>query len=96
MNRPTGIVVGNTTVKLALPLPSVVTLVKPRKVSPSPKPEGSQAELEKNSSTNWVLGVLLSVPSIVALPPTAEVNTGKFCTLLAPVSPSPGSLGVTP
>lgn len=35
-------------VKLAFPLPSVVTLVEPRKVCPSPKPEGSQLGLEKN------------------------------------------------
>src|SRR5436309_1820743 len=41
-----------------------------------------------------VLGVLLRVPMIV--PPVAEVITGKFCRLFAPVSGSWLSLGVTP
>lgn len=53
---------------------------------------------------NWVLAVLLSVPCMVVVPPevVAEVITGKFCRLLAPVSVSAGqaagfgSFAVTP
>src|SRR3972149_10854740 len=33
---------------------------------------------------------------MIVLPPLAEVKMGKFWRLLAPVSPSPASLGVTP
>jgi hypothetical protein len=85
-------------VKLALPLPSVVTFAKPRNVSPSPYRDGSHDVLEKNSSLKVVFGELFSVPSTVVLPPEllAEVSTGKFWRLLAPVSASPGSFGVTP
>ena len=43
---------GAEKLKLALQDVSVVTLVKPRKVSPSPLPDGSQAELAKNSILN--------------------------------------------
>ena len=48
---------------------------------------------------NWLLAVLLIVPTIVTWvleAITADVSTGKFCRLLAPVSPSPASLVVTP
>jgi hypothetical protein len=80
ISRPDGNVIGKVTLKLVFPLPSVITVVEPIKVSPSPLPEGSQAALEKNSSENVVLAVLLSVPWMVVLPPEleAEVNTGKF------------------
>ena len=42
--------------------------------------------------------MLLSVPLIVveAPPKAADVRTGKFCRVFAPVSASPGSLAVTP
>ncbi len=73
IKSPTPTVAPKVAVKLALPFPSVVTSLKPKKVSPSPLPEGSQALLEKNSSLNWVLAVLLSVPSMVVLPLSAEV-----------------------
>ena len=64
--------------KLALQVLPVVTLVAPRKVCPSPFPEGSHTALEKNSTRKVVLAVLFKVPEIVALPPPidAEVMTG--------------------
>jgi hypothetical protein len=40
-----------TTLKVALPLSLVVTVLLRRKVSPSPKPEGSFVWLEKN----WIV-----------------------------------------
>src|SRR4051794_30299209 len=79
--RPVATPTGKLTENAALPLPSVLTAVKPRKVWPSPKPDGSAASLAKNSSRKpVVLGVLLNVPATVVLPPalTAEVITGKF------------------
>ena len=42
-------------VKLALQLASVVAVVEPRKVCPSPKPLGSRAALPKNSMRKLVL-----------------------------------------
>ncbi len=82
----------------ALPAPSVVTLAEPRKVRPSPLPAASHAGLEKNSMSKVVLAVELSVPLMAVVPPPldAEARTGKFWRLLAPVSASPASLGVTP
>ena len=80
--------------KLALQLPSVVTAVEPTNVAP-PKPDGSLTVLEKNSIVKVVLGVLLRVPPMV-VPPENAFNTGKFCRLFAPVSPSHESLSVTP
>jgi hypothetical protein len=66
--------------KLARQPPSVVTVAEPMNVSPSPKPEGSQAPFEKNSILNVTLGALFSVPWIVVLPPALleEVMTGVF------------------
>ncbi len=61
------------TVKLALPLASVVAVAVPRKVWPWPKPEGSAVVLEKKSRLKVVLGVLVSVPEIVV--PLAELAT---------------------
>ena len=66
--------------KLALPLASVVALTAPRKVWPSPKPEGSQLGLEKNSILNVVLAWLFRVPCTVLVPSAlVTVSTGKFC-----------------
>ena len=98
MNWPCGTAVEKVTAKLAPPLSSVVTVVEPSGVWPSPKPEGSQAVLEKNSSSNCVLGVLSSVPwMVVPLSElVAELGTGKFCKSFGPESASPGSFGVTP
>src|ERR1700733_5077651 len=64
--------------KLALPLPSVVTLAKPRNVCPSPNPDLLHSTLAKNSSRYCLLNSLLNVPEIVAIPPStdADVNTG--------------------
>ena len=96
---PAETVAVNVVLKLALPLPSVVTLTKPRYVWPSPWPVPSWAVLLKNSMRNWLLAVLFNEPTMVTwvLDTTwAEVSTGKFCRLLAPVSPSPASLAVTP
>jgi hypothetical protein len=80
MKLPGGIAMGKVTAKLARQLPSVVTVAEPMNVSPSPKPEGSQAPFEKNSIVNVTLGALSSVPSMIVLPPAllAEVMTGVF------------------
>ena len=59
----------STLLKLALPEPFVLTCALPRKVCPSPKPEGSAVGLEKNSTVNLVLGVLVKLPRIVMLLP---------------------------
>jgi len=47
---------------------------------------------------NAVFGALSSVPFMPVVEPlgVTEVNAGKFCRLLAPTSPSQGSLGMTP
>src|SRR5438105_2332756 len=86
MNWPGVTEAGSVTLKVALPSAPVVAMVKPRKVWPSPKPEGSQVGLPKNSMRKVVLAVLLSVPWIVALvpPAAAEVSIGKFCQLFGP------------
>lgn len=80
MKLPEGIAIGKVTAKLATQPPFVVTVAEPMSISPSPKPEGSQAALEKNSIVNVMLGVLFSVPSMVVVPPAllAEVMTGVF------------------
>ena len=95
---PPATITGKVTVMLAVQVPLVVTIAKPRKVCPSPLPDESHAALEKNSILNVVLAVLLRLPSMVVLPPPelAEVKVGKFWKLLGPVSPSQESLGVTP
>jgi hypothetical protein len=64
--------------KLAAQLALVRTSVKPRKVCPSPLPEGSHEELEKNSMRKELLAVLSRVPEIVTFPAAivAEVITG--------------------
>src|SRR2546425_12438377 len=89
---------GKLTLKVALQLLLVVTVVEPMKVWPSPKPEESHAELEKNSMVKVVCAAALSVPWIVVLPPalTAEDKSGKFCRLLGPRSRSHESFCVTP
>src|SRR6266480_2917715 len=90
---------GAEKLKLALQDASVVTLVKPRKVSPSPLPDGSQAEFAKNSILNCVFGVLFKVPRIVVVVESAiaEVITGKFCgSMFGPTALSQLSFGVTP
>src|ERR1700730_16309337 len=73
---------GPTTEKLkdTFPLASVVTLVEPRKVAPSPYPLALQDRLEKNSIMNAAPGALFSVPLIVVVPLTScsDVMTGKL------------------
>src|SRR5205823_14012801 len=100
MNSPAETDTNEGTLKLSvqLPLPSVVTVWKPRYFLPSPNPVGSRTVLLKNSSRNAVLALLLSVHEMVVLPPEMEaaVSTGKFCRWLEPSSASPRSLGVTP
>jgi hypothetical protein len=54
--------VGTEKLKLALQDASVVTLVAPRNVLPSPFPDESQLVLEKNSTRKVVLAVLFKVP----------------------------------
>ena len=56
---------GNVTVKVACPEPSVVTGVEPRKVAPSPNPDGSHDGFEKNSMVNWEEGTESRVPCAV-------------------------------
>ncbi len=62
----------------ALPAASVVTVLAPRKVWPSPKPVASHDWLEKNSTRKVELGVELSAPVAVVLPPDVLtfVSTG--------------------
>ena len=73
MNRPRGTAVGKVTEELVVPPASVITLVEPRKFSPSPNPDGSATVFEKNSPfspfpemTLWAPGAL---PPIVLLRP---------------------------
>src|SRR5208337_5183512 len=77
-NWPTRGGVDRGTEKLALPEPSVVTPVWPRYCWPSPKPEGSGAALAKNWTVKVALGVLLSAPERVVVPPdeAAAVRVG--------------------
>ena len=69
-------------VKETLPLRLVLTVFWPRKVSPSPKTEGSASELEKNWMVKFFLGRLLSLHLMLVA--VAEVMTGKFCSLFGP------------
>src|SRR4051812_25289753 len=89
---------GRLTAKLALPEASVLSVVAPMSVCPSPWPEGSGIAWLKNWTVNVVLGVLLSVPwTKVALPLGATlVRIGKFWRLLGPACGPPGELAVTP
>ena len=59
------VVSGMLAVKLALPVPSVVTDIEPRRVCPSPFPDPSHAAFEKNSRRNVVFALLFRVPRIV-------------------------------
>src|SRR5438105_216180 len=71
---------GTVTLKLALPAPSVVTVVDVRNVRPSPLPFALHVALSKNSMVNVVAGLLFSVPEITVVPLviSAEEITGKF------------------
>jgi hypothetical protein len=64
-------------VTLPDPEASVVRVVVPRGVSPSPKPVSSQAWLEKSSTVKLELGRLFRV-ALMAAPPllASEVRTG--------------------
>src|SRR5688500_5487860 len=69
----------------------------PIKRSPSPFPEGSQLELAKNWRVYCPFAKLVRFTSTRVVAPCefeAFDRTGKFCRLLAPVSPSPWSLAV--
>lgn len=82
---------------ITFPDPSVVWKDVPRYVLPSPLPEASQLESEKKSIWKVVLAIEFSDPLTVVAPlVTAEVSTGKFCRLFAPLSASPESFRVTP
>src|SRR5215207_7523498 len=98
MNCPWKIFWAGLKVKEALARMSVLTTFLPRKVLPWPLPEGDSSRLAKNWTRKVLLGTLLSLPLMVTAPDTvlAEVMTGKFCRVLAPVSASPVSLRVTP
>ena len=91
MTSPRETVTGTVVLKAEPQLESVVTVSEPRKVLPSPNPEGSQEGLEKNSIRNGpLLGVLSSVPWILVVPTpgVTEVMTGKFWVVLEPASGS--------
>ncbi len=71
--------------KVALPLLFVVTVVKPRKVSPSALPEGSRPWFAKNSIRKVVSATLASVP-LTLVPPEEvlpPVSTGVAWLSLA-------------
>ena len=72
----------------AFPAPSVVTLVRPMKVCPSPNPLASHPGLSKNSRTKDRFGVLCSEPLTSVDVPlgAANVRTGAAWTWLAPPS----------
>src|SRR5437016_6865240 len=80
MNLPAGTLNGNTTLKLALHEAFVATLITPRKVCPSPKPDESAASFENSSISKLLLALLLRVPSMVVLAPSvsAFARTGTF------------------
>src|SRR5437660_10793518 len=98
MIGPVTTVFGTEKVKLALHEASVVTLVKPRNVWPSPLPDELQVAFAKNSILNCPFAVLFKVPWIVVVLEfaIAELITGKFCRLFGPISPSQLSFGVIP
>ena len=54
--------------------------------------------LAKISILKFVFAVLSSVTKVVRFTPSenAESALGKFCSPFGPLSPSPGSLGVSP
>ena len=62
MDSPEEAEAASVTLNAAFPLPFVVAVAEPRNVCPSPLPDASHDELEKKSSVNVVLGLLLSVP----------------------------------
>jgi hypothetical protein len=72
---------GNVTSKLAFPVPSVARSVAPKNVSPSPKPDGSQAPTAKNSMRKLVDGALVTVPCMRVLTPSnsTAVSAGASC-----------------
>ena len=85
----------NEPTNLVFPLASVMTLRKPRYVSPS----SAASEFAKNSSRNVVSARLLNVPDTATVEDAsvnAAVSTGKFCNAFDPVSTSPTSFAVTP
>src|SRR5688500_2285668 len=91
---PPVVTVPSVVLNEALPEAFVVIEAEPRKTWPSPLPDVSQAGFAKNSTENVALAVEFNVPCTFVVPPvlTTCVNTGKFCRLFDPVSPSPVSL----
>src|SRR4051812_10323214 len=61
-NCPSGSAGDRVAVNTASPAPSVVTVVEPIGVWPSPTPDGSDWALPKNWIRNVVFGVLLNTP----------------------------------
>ena len=59
---------GSVTLNAPRPVPSVVTVDEARKVLPSPNPVAPHVEPRKNSTRNWLSGVLFSAPATVTLP----------------------------
>ena len=78
---PAAVTPGRIARKRTFPPRFVVTAVEPRRVFPSPCPDGSQEAFEKNCNVKVVLGVLFRLPvTTVAMGPrlTAVRSTGKF------------------
>jgi hypothetical protein len=94
LSHPPWATAGSKKLNEALPLRLVFFYSCPRKVLPSSVAEG----LEKSWMVKVFLGLLFSVPAIVVVVPVvvAEVITGKFWRLLAPVSGSLGSCSWPP
>ena len=68
---PAETLAANVVLKIALPLPSVVTLTKPRYVWPSPKPVPSWAVLPKNSMRQSMLSMKIVMRS---MPETSMIS----------------------
>src|SRR5262249_31537696 len=98
--RPLATATLNDVLKLALPLASVVTLVKPRNCCPSAGSPSGSVSLAKNSTRKVEPGAPLSVPVMVVMPPDMVTvdSTGRFWKLLGSLgAPWPlESLGVRP
>src|SRR5438105_7744103 len=79
---------GTTIVYLALPTTSVVTVFEPRKLAPSPFPDGSQLGLTKRSIWNVFDATLVSVPLTYVLTPSfvTFVITGAACAFFPPAT----------
>ena len=83
---------------VTLPLPFVVTSVKPRNRSARGVPSPLAAAEAKNSTRNVSFATEFSDPRATGVLPeiVASVRTGRFCRPLTPASASPASFALTP